>query len=656
MPLPLRNRPLVNERDYTLVYASPNIGDILLYEFRDSTLPKNQDPEYGVTTPIYGDWPNHKLCFIAPADEKGKQKWYYAADRENQDLYNFSTTKADIGGTKFDAVSRTYLIPRASFTPDTPAMGTSMPNVPAGLFTGQFVLAERQQRPSDVQELNSLYVMEVRTYVRKVSLGEIGYDEDTGRSTWSFITLYYSGEVVTGGSTIDTLYADTDNSYWGLQTTGVFRTVERISEKWFAVKSLSVLPESPINASGNPAKARIINRTTPLGTDVYFTETGAMPSPVPGYGSTHYSFTNHKLSLITPADKSGLLYTFHYVADRSNQDDYNWEINEGKELIRTYVVPRSTYPSVPTVPEAAAQDTQFTAYGFADDTVVPAPEELRSLYVVVRRRFIEPVTEDYNYSAEFERAVKITKEVIATDADQPPVSAPGSIVEVQHVNSYHDVKITQELVLGEGEAFPLQLVTIPSTYNFNFPRKLMSVELKWANAWAYATGQQPSYSEDYYFSFDLEDARPGPYEASVLRFVTDDPEAVKALYPITLIPQPKTESIGVVGSWWHASSETGNSTFATAKEYVTPAAIHDELTIDLNNFLPNGTEGLMVNDLQGYTETLPATPGAVDFFTITDATTPETGTITIDYDVKRLPLGLYEVSVIQIDIRNLYSA
>lgn len=102
-----------NERTNVKIYPTALATDILFYVLADSTLPKNRNPEYG--TP-YRDclphaaenFPDHKLVFISADDGSGKQKWYFAADRANQDAYNYELS----GG---EQLVRTYVIPRGDY-------------------------------------------------------------------------------------------------------------------------------------------------------------------------------------------------------------------------------------------------------------------------------------------------------------------------------------------------------------------------------------------------------------------------------------------------------------------------------------------------------------------------------------------------------------
>ena len=250
-----------NDRFPVKLFPSATATDVIFYVIQGKRLDKRKIPTYGTPyndiTPRVEDWPDHKLVYVAPADDSGDQRWYFAADRENQDAYNFEFTKADIGGTKFDAVRRTYLTPRADFDPDTPAMGASMPNVPTSMFgtgTGTpsvisgYVLADRAQSNGAGNELDSLYVVEVLTYVKRTTNRVLRFDEETTSTLYVESNLYYGTEIVSGGLSMSALFAAPTNAYWGLDATGLFREGRQLSSNWYEVTTTQVVPGNTASA------------------------------------------------------------------------------------------------------------------------------------------------------------------------------------------------------------------------------------------------------------------------------------------------------------------------------------------------------------------------------------------------------------------------
>ena len=378
-------------------------------------------------------------------------------------------------------------------------------------------------------------------------------------------------------------------------------------------------------------------------------------------GDPHWDLVRypaHQLVYKVPLDAAGQWHKFFYAAERENQDDYNWQLS-GEELIRTYLVLRSKYRQKAaaftplledefTYPVVGTADATFASYGFAEDLVQSAPEELDFLYILIKRRLIEPSVVEYRYDGALGKMVSITKEIIPAGGAAPAAPAAGVLVEVQHGNVFHDVRITQQALL-EGATYPYELPALPGVYdNRNFPSRLDSINLVWAWAWANNSNHAYAYADDYYYKFKIIEPRPGPYEATIRRFITDDPDALRVSYPVDIVPTPVTESIAVVSSWSHASDK-GNSAAASAKEWSIPSTIHGEVTIDLNE----STDPGMVDPVPATptrVESLDATPGVADFDALIAG-----GTMTVDFDVKDAPFGLFEVSVIQIDISNLYT-
>lgn len=241
-------------RQIEIRYPTPLIGDVLFSEIVDTT--RTAVPAYGTAHPNTTKWPNHKLVFAreAAAGDSGRDgafEFFYAADRANQDSYNFNFTKADIGGTRFDAVTRTYVTLRSAFTPNTPAMGAAMPNVPAGLFTGSYVLARREERRVGDLVLDGLFVAEELTYVKRCTIRDIGVDPVNGKSLVSSETLHYATETIIPGVT-----EPQSLTVSGTLTPDAAGTLDRVED-----------------LSGFPQFSTAINGTTYPATRVYYNGT-----------------------------------------------------------------------------------------------------------------------------------------------------------------------------------------------------------------------------------------------------------------------------------------------------------------------------------------------------------------------------------------------
>lgn len=235
------------QRQRVLTFLTPDVGDLLFFETVEGH--RRDAPPYGTAHPNAVQWPDHKLVFVQSADEQGTTyRWFYAADRAAQDPYNWEFTKADIGGTKFDAVQRTYVTLRSAFDAATPAMGAAMPNVPVDKFTGTYVLAERKQVRIGEKELDSLFVVEQRTYVKRCTLSVVQDDDETESVLKTVSNLYYSTETVPGSGdplkTAAALFADTTLPFWGTTETGTQTEGRQLSCEWYEITTRQLVPNT----------------------------------------------------------------------------------------------------------------------------------------------------------------------------------------------------------------------------------------------------------------------------------------------------------------------------------------------------------------------------------------------------------------------------
>lgn len=356
------------------------------------------------------------------------------------------------------------------------------------------------------------------------------------------------------------------------------------------------------------------------------------------------TYPDHKLVYVSPQDAEERS-RWYYASDRINEDAYNWEIT-GDELIRTYLVPRGKYRQNPSTlpvnqqledeflwPPVATADEVFTGYGFADDTVNRTETELDAVYVIVRRRFIVPVQTNVLYDASIERNVTVTKELIGK-ATATGSTTPGTQIERDYGNFFHDFRITSTVVLGEDEEYPLALTSLIADIPYRFPQLLKGARLEVAWAIADSASAARSYDESWYIHWDLVDPTIGPYEARIRRFLTTDPNALRASYPIKKIVT-RRETIGLARAWYYASDK-GNSTFAEASQIEIPQAIHDDITIE------NG-ESYSIGQSTNF---LPATP---NFASVVGQTV-----MIVGYESKQVGYGLYISEITEINCTGVY--
>lgn len=150
-------------RQKLLAFLTPSIADLLFYETVEGR--RKDAPAYGTAHPDTLNWPNHKLVYVKQADEEGQFfRWYYAASRESQHLYNYEI-KSD------DTLIRTFVIPRADYPDDfaPPAVGTVDVKFPQYSFASEFLVDAGD-------ELRSIFVVIQRVYSKPVM---VGYSFDT---------------------------------------------------------------------------------------------------------------------------------------------------------------------------------------------------------------------------------------------------------------------------------------------------------------------------------------------------------------------------------------------------------------------------------------------------------------------------------------------
>lgn len=641
-PTPFRQR-LLN-------FLTPKVQDFFVVETLGD-INRTPVPAFGTPHKDAARYPNHRLALATQADDQGcSYTLVYVAPRADQDDYNWEYTAADIGGTRFKAVKRTYVNLRAEFTALTPTMGTVMPSGPDSTFTDTYVLAERRQLRSGDQEIDSIFVVEEQIFVKKVPLSNVTLSPEQGRSKRATTTLYYRGEVVpnSGGATVETLASNPQNAYWGQQAgaTGVFRELTSQSEDWFAItESTSIAGDGSANGSSNPAAVRTKDYPTPSVLDYLVREVGSDPSNL-AYGTAHYdsaTYPNHKLSFKRPvAGSGGLLYEFFYSAPRANQDAYNARHVGNDILSRVYVFPRSSYPADLGSITFGADDPQYgDRYGYTHEELVDVDQELHGVFVMVRRFYQQLVKTRLFFDDELERNVSQTTELIEAGTGDPS-EEPGFTVEINPVNTFYDEKVTLQLLPLESDStldgdilFPLILPSLMEDRPYPFPPLLTDITIE--TAWALAfNSEDTSFSQDFYFKFHMVEPNRGPYEARVLRYLTPDPDSLRDLYPIHKIT-PTSESIGV-SAWYSIAPASGRcKTFARADELHTPASIHPAITITE----PDGPS------IGEYTRTISSSPGYANFSAL--------GVITASYETTKTRYGLYLVNIIQINCSGVYS-
>lgn len=251
-PQPERSSRPTRQVDPVFIWPVPEEADRMFWVEKDMKSPANRSFTYGDAYSDAVKYPDHKLVYVSPQNEDNISRWFYASDRTSEDAYNFQHASANLGGRKFDAVQRTYLVPRADYSESTPAAGAAMPTDPSGKFPAGYVLADREQRRTGT-ELDAVYVIETRTYIKRTIITYIGVDPLNGEPLYKNSSFWYRTEIVTGATTAEALFDDYDNAYWGVQENAVQRSGTQISEDWYEIIEEGLIGGAPLDpgASGD---------------------------------------------------------------------------------------------------------------------------------------------------------------------------------------------------------------------------------------------------------------------------------------------------------------------------------------------------------------------------------------------------------------------
>ena len=204
-------------RQRIIEFSTPKVADLVVVERKDAS--KNlrssssaDNTAYGTAHPDTINFSNFKLALIKNADDdQGHfQLWYYVKDRANQDDYNWEFQAAGVGSSRYDSVIRTYVLLRSSYNEADPVINSAMPITSSDSFESSdgYVLFEKKQVRSGDETLDSLYVVEQRTYVKKVPIRRIDLDETFDEPLRSKETIFYKGE----NPTKTTIFGETDNA------------------------------------------------------------------------------------------------------------------------------------------------------------------------------------------------------------------------------------------------------------------------------------------------------------------------------------------------------------------------------------------------------------------------------------------------------------
>jgi len=417
-----------------------------------------------------------------------------------------------------------------------------------------------------------------------------------------------------------------------------------------------------VNRQNQPApkRQRVITFATPRVADILFYETedtkngeyGRYGKTIPEYGTAHYDQRNwphHELVFVQPQGPDGQTMRFYYAAKRENQDEYNYELRDGRELVRTYVIPREDYPSKLEPPAGGTLDSAFPDYGFAGDSIVSLGEPLSSVYIAIQRRYIIPVVEEQIYNPTLETTVNTRRTIKPSGyklSDDGLENEAGRIYEVRHGNNFHDILIEQ--YLDASDLVDRTLEVIYGAQKYNLPPRLDAIDMVYRSAYVTRVteeGDQSQFSEDFFIDFDVSVAKTGPFKTKIERVISADPQpAIDAfLAAATMLPQPKHEDISVAYSAWAVDPPSAR---AVARQYRVPSTIHGIVNVTING-VRGGTDdsGLTVDRVISPTP-LTANPTAF--------TGDLVGDYLIDVDVAKIALDMFLVTATTLVLDGVY--
>jgi hypothetical protein len=255
------------------VWPTPNREDFLFYVERNGDLPANKTWEYGSAYLDTIKYPNHKLVYVTPQEPDKWSRWYYAASREDQDLYNFEFAQFPIAGFRLDAVFRSYVSLRDTFDPLTPVRGGAMPDVPEGMFTNEWILFDIEQKRTGDKELDSLFVEERHIYFQRYTNKEYTYDDFFGAPLYETQYICHADESVydfltpptpdPAALTVAELFDDPENVVWGLQDNGKFRGGARLNDEWYLLFERDTVPPWMVGDEGGRTYVSTIDFSWP---------------------------------------------------------------------------------------------------------------------------------------------------------------------------------------------------------------------------------------------------------------------------------------------------------------------------------------------------------------------------------------------------------
>ena len=212
---------------------------------------EKQLPAVGGTmaTELGGAWATSRIIEATevPTEGRKNQTLVHAVipPEAEQLLSNWEFATCSIGGQRFDGITRTFIYPAGEFSATAPPNGSAMPIGADDLFKDAgYILTGRRAARAGMQ-LEPVFKVEVREYVKRVTLANVGIDGNNGLPLFDRTTLYHAAEPVPGTGppnlTAAALFAAPANAFWGIQASGFENSGSQLSAEWYALTASQVV-------------------------------------------------------------------------------------------------------------------------------------------------------------------------------------------------------------------------------------------------------------------------------------------------------------------------------------------------------------------------------------------------------------------------------
>lgn len=594
MSVPMQRYPIFD-------VASP-LRDLVFYEVVDYNIKLNRDMEYGTPHHNGHAYPNHKLVYITPNDKEGKTyRFYYAAARENQDEYNYTTGYESVGGILLKTVVRTYVSLRETHVPFNPAIGSAMPLVPADKFVSGFVLHKVAQVKA-TDELDSIFVFEQYTYIKPDTAEGKEYGKIVTVNTSTQALVVSGASPTTGINVIESTVTPLGNGQSVINTQSVNGGWPSIVEHVKTVQKENLTPQKFRNF------VTVERQTSKLGT---------MPSSITLTGDE----VNIEVKKETP--------------DRYDKAVTTESLNTNVAALTGKQVFFQFGGGIATSSEALVVDGTAPEYGFRvlSSSVTPLGNGKSIKEFVRNDALVYPTLSGQKYDSNLDISIPYTRQVVSSS----DAMASGS--EYEPIDQWKKQKETTDVAAVQDALSDIHII-FPTQQAVKLPDVLKSIKVLvtrvLANGDGFSTGETSSGSTDSSvsvsadLSWEIEEGFSGAVPAEIHTFFLPQDNVNATTIAATVganawpLYRPKSHRVVISGygavkglNWSNNSggvsgSETSNIT-AFTNVAVIPATIHGTMGIEkiYNDFTADTTyidqfRDQLINDFTSRIESIQA--------------------------------------------------